>query len=102
MNIFGLDVKVIREKGLCDVRGLAGYFDPAEKKIVIDAELKGRELLQTLLHEFDHALSHRIGLFQARISSDVHEIKAETFTTFVVENLSDAEVKRLIKKFLKN
>jgi hypothetical protein len=102
MNIFGMDVKVVREKNLAATQGLAGYFDPATKKIVVDDELKGRELLGTLWHEIDHALKHRVGLFQTRMSSDVHEVSAETSSTFWVEQLSDAEVKRLLKKFLKS
>lgn len=101
MNIFGMEVKVVREKGLGDSKGLAGYFDPVKKMIVVDAELKGRDLLGTLWHEIDHALKHRVGLFQTRMSSDVHEVSAETSSTFWVEQLSDAEVKRLLKKFFK-
>lgn len=102
MNIFGLEVKVVREKGLSQTQGFAGYFDPEKKIIVVDADLKGRDLLGTLWHEIDHALKHRVGLFQTRMSSDVHEVSAETSSTFWVEQLSDSEVKRLLKKFFKS
>lgn len=95
MVIFGQKIKVVREKGLGQRTGLAGYYDPAKGLIAVDAELKGNEFNQTVLHEFFHAVFIRVGLPQARVSHDAHEMIVENFATAMIEN------KTHIKKYLK-
>lgn len=101
MLIFGQKIKLRKEKDLGRTRGLAGYFDPMNKEIVIDADLKGRDLLQTLIHEVNHAVAHRVGLVQTRISHDAHEFIAENMATAWIELLTDKEVASITRRLFK-
>lgn len=55
----------------------SGLCRKYEKEIVIDKQLRGPEMLMTILHEWGHALMHEVGA-DDRMSEDMEE--------FVVEN----------------
>lgn len=88
VNVFGLSVPIIQKKGLVASTGCMAYFDPVSKTIVMDASLSKEEYLSTLIHEVIHAVFHRAGLSQAKISASVQEIICEQIATTIFENFS--------------
>ena len=53
--------------------------------IDIDDAETGATLTHTLLHEYFHAVIHRVGLGQV-LHGDIEEVICETFATFLVDN----------------
>jgi Zn-dependent peptidase ImmA (M78 family) len=95
LNIFGQEVLVIFKQDFSKQTGWAGLYCHDTKTITVDKELKGEELAQTLLHEFFHAVFFRVGLMQAKVSKDAHEMIVENFATSFIENYKS------FKKYLK-
>lgn len=82
INIFGLEVKVIKRK-IRDDLNLYGYFDPKRLEIVLDSDQSQRELAHTYWHEVIHVVFYRIGLRQA-ISRDLEETICENIATAIL------------------
>lgn len=83
INIFG---KIYRFEYLdLEDQNIDGEHKAKLNKIIIDKNLKGKELTHTILHELGHALFHRMGWRQA-IPHEVEEIVVDTFATFLVDN----------------
>jgi len=95
LDIFGQEVQVIFEKNFSKQTGWAGLYCNEAKTITIDKDIKGEELAQVLLHEFFHAVFFRVGLMQAKVSTDAHELIVENFATSFIENYKS------FKKYLK-
>ncbi len=63
--------------------GIYGCFNAVTNEILIDKDLKGDKLSDTLCHEIFHAIAHYGGCRQANLSHDLEEILAEqTANTF--------------------
>jgi Zn-dependent peptidase ImmA (M78 family) len=88
LKVYGWDIPIIKKKGLMHESGFMAYYDPLEKTIVIDASLKAEEHLSTLIHEAVHAIFHRAGLGQAKISMSIQEVICEQVATVISENFS--------------
>jgi len=61
-----------------------GITDNRKGLIVVDKTLTGKELEQTLLHEFFHGVLYRTGSSQA-LSSEIEEIIVDSIATFLVD-----------------
>lgn len=102
LNIFGKQVRVLKKKNLGEDAGtdhvLAGYYDPTNSVIAIDESLVGDEYYHTLVHEIVHAVLHRTGVIQSRLSMDVHEIICENIATALTENFKLTKKKDVSKR----
>lgn len=97
--IFGKKTKIKKVKGLGESANLHGYFDPEKDEIGIDDSLKGRDLLQTVIHEIGHSALHRTGITITSMQDDIHELVVDNIATALVENLSDGEVRSILKRW---
>jgi Zn-dependent peptidase ImmA (M78 family) len=88
INIYGWDIPIKKMKGLIEAQGVYGYYDPVARLIAIDASLKKCDYISTLIHEIVHAMFHRAGLHQTKISSSLEEIICEQVSTVLTENFS--------------
>lgn len=86
LNIFGHKIKLIKQKGLLDKTNNRGVYVPEHQIIVVDPELKGNELMSTIIHEIVHAVFYRTGIDQAKIQDGVEEIICENVSIAMVEN----------------
>lgn len=88
IQIYGWDIPIKKMKGLIANNGVYGYYDPVARIIAVDSGLKKSEYMSTLLHEIIHALFHRAGLHQSRISTSLEEIICEQVSTVLTENFN--------------
>lgn len=80
-----------------DYGELDGYFDPNTWKIAVDTKATNR--FQSLLHEINHAIWFRTGMFQAGIPNQIHELICETFATAYDELFDDLiKIRRKYRK----
>ena len=86
VKIFGKKIKIIKQKSLLKEQNIFGYYDPEKFCIYIDEELNEKNYKSTLLHEMGHALFHRAGLSQSKLTSDLEEIIVEQFAVMISEN----------------
>ncbi len=84
--ILGLKVPVKKQKDFADVEGNLGLYCPIKRTITLDADLKGVEKTEVLIHEMVHALFHRGGLFDAQLPGEVEEIIATQVAILITEN----------------
>ena len=61
-----------------------GLTDNRKAIILIDKSLTGKELEQTLLHEFFHAVLYRTGATLA-MHGDLEEVVVDSIATFLVD-----------------
>ena len=88
IDVFGRKIKIKLVSRMPEgYEYAAGLYCPEEGEILIIKGLHKRIHEETLYHEIFHAVMDRVGLRQARISSDVHEIMCEAFSRFAVEKL---------------
>lgn len=80
--VFGTRVKISRVKNLIKDYNVRGLYYYEEKRIEIDASLKGDDYKATLLHELVHAVWDLTGLNQTAASTDVQELVAENISQF--------------------
>ena len=82
INILGRAYKIEYK----DLRliGAFGQTKNREALIEIDESLEGKELLQTLLHEYFHAVNYRTGAYAA-MPGDIEEIVVDSIATFLVD-----------------
>lgn len=80
INVMGTEYIFKKEKNMLNDNGQYGYCDWKEKIIGYDSDLKGTDLIHTILHEIDHAIRYESGLYQV-LSNEVLEIIAETTAT---------------------
>jgi BarA-like signal transduction histidine kinase len=88
LKIFGVTVPVKDYPNLIHERGWAGFYDITEKVIYIDPAIKGAERMQTILHEFGHAVMYRTAMQQTKIPHEVFEIIVDNFATALTENFN--------------
>lgn len=62
-----------------------GITDSRRSLITIEKTLIGKELEQTMLHEFFHAVLARTGVSQA-ISHELEEVVVDSIATFLVDH----------------
>lgn len=86
LTVFGKKVKVKTQAGLTQ-KGVCGLFLAEEGQIVLCSSLKGEERLQTLLHEFFHAVIARVSVNQA-INNEIEEVIVDTLATALIENFT--------------
>lgn len=86
VNIFGKKIKIEKKKGLIKEHSAFGEYDPDKLTIYIDADLPPKTAYETLLHECGHALFHRAGLLQSKLTKDLEEIIVEQFSIMFSEN----------------
>lgn len=86
LKIFGSNIRVKMIRGMIEVHGLRGLYQPALKVISIDSDQPKEDQMQTLLHEVVHVVINRIGIDQAKISEGVEEIICESVATALIEN----------------
>lgn len=84
--IFGRKIPVIYKKDLLKNQHLYGYYDYDKLEICIDSNLTPKVKFETLLHECGHALFHRAGLIQSKMSKDLEEVIVEQFSIMFAEN----------------
>ena len=65
--------------------GVLGYCCPATKTIATRKDLKGHELLSTVIHEIGHAIDFESGIFQTLDHTQL-EILAECRSRVMLEN----------------
>lgn len=87
-NIFGMKIRLIKEKDLAVKTGFSGVFYPPTKRIHIDAGYTGDKSMQVTLHEFLHAVIYRTGIDQVKLDEGVEEILCENIATALVENFT--------------
>ncbi|MBX3018011.1 MAG: hypothetical protein KF767_08985 [Bdellovibrionaceae bacterium] len=85
LKIFGVSMQVKRRKHLRTKEEAMGIYYPGQNLIHIDADLKGEEYDQCVLHEAVHALLDRLHISPA-IDEDVEEIIADSVATMITEN----------------
>lgn len=92
LNIFGKKVRVLKKSQLsadADTElEIAGYYDPVSSVIAIHEKLVGDAFFHTLVHEIAHAVMHRTGVMQSRISPDIQEVLCENIATAITENFT--------------
>ena len=88
LTIFGKKIKIEPVKDLLKDRSIYGEYDPDKHTIYIDSGLPPKTMNETLLHEAGHALFHRAGLSQSKISRDLEEIIVEQFSIMFSENFA--------------
>lgn len=86
VNIFGQKIPVVYKKGLIQSEKCFAYYDPDIPAIYVDADLPKKAMTEALLHECGHALFHRAGLGQSKITRDLEEIIVEQFSIMFSEN----------------
>jgi len=64
--------------------GLAGQCQISKKTIALSKNQSREELIHTLIHEMGHALTFRVGTFQA-ISDEMIEVLVESNATMITE-----------------
>ena len=84
--IFGRSIPVIQKKNLLKETSQFGYYDYEKLEIAIDADLPPKVAYETLIHECGHALFHRAGLGQTKISQDIEHVIVEQFSIMMSEN----------------
>jgi len=84
LNVFGMEI-IVKRANVKD-QGFVGLFEPGRRLITLDCELKGEELIQTELHEFFHAVFHRLAITQTNIGANLQEVICDGFATALVEN----------------
>jgi Zn-dependent peptidase ImmA (M78 family) len=87
-NVLGASPQVQVKKDGLEIDGAPAYglYYIFENKIEIDGQLNHEQQLRTLCHELGHAIIYRVGLNQANISPEVHELLCENFGNFMYEN----------------
>ena len=83
INILGKTYK-IEYKDL-RLESAAGITDNRKAVILIDKSLSGKELEQTLLHEFFHGVLSRTGASQA-LTVELEEVIVEGMANFLVDH----------------
>jgi Zn-dependent peptidase ImmA (M78 family) len=87
--VYGKKIKVKMVKTMPPEHyNAAGLYMPATGEILILKGLDPHIEKEVLYHELFHAIMDRIGLWQAKMSSDVHEILCEAFSRYVAENFN--------------
>lgn len=98
LNIFGKKVRVLKKTQLAQDADsdmeLAGYYDPVNSVIAVHEKLVGDAFFHTLVHEIAHAVMHRTGVMQSRISPDIQEVLCENIATAITENFDLRAKKR--------
>lgn len=84
--IFGQKIKIIKKKGIIQNDSIYGLYEPETSTIYIDDSLKRKQFIETLIHECGHALFHRAGLSQSKITRDLEEIIVDQFSIMLSEN----------------
>jgi Zn-dependent peptidase ImmA (M78 family) len=84
--IFGKIVPIVRTKNLMQDRDALGLFHRDKFFIEVDASLKDKDLMLTVIHECFHALVQRAGVYQSGLTHEVEEILAEQLSIMIVEN----------------
>lgn len=90
ISVFG---RVIKIKYVANLKHpdtgqtVCGMFYPDRYLIEINKNQSKDEIERTLLHEVNHAIMHRIGLWQTNLTSDQHELICEGFSNFMFENM---------------
>ena len=87
LKVFGRVWTVKVKERLADT-GADGLTLKQEKELWLDSDLKGKEQMQTLLHEFVHAVFVESGLDQTSIRGDLEEIVAEQVSQALVDNFN--------------
>jgi Zn-dependent peptidase ImmA (M78 family) len=87
INIFGKlsKIEIVKDLRLYGVQKVDGLFCPVTKVISIEAEQTNDAIMQTLVHEFGHAIMNRISLTQSGLSAELEEIIVDSFSTFMNE-----------------
>lgn len=62
-----------------------GIYDLDTSEITIRKNLKGDEKIRVELHEYGHALIHRLGLHNTSINPDLEEIIVDGYARFLTE-----------------
>lgn len=86
--IFGQKINIVRKKGLMKEESIYGLYEPENSTIYVDDSLNKKQFVETLIHECGHALFHRAGLSQSKITRDLEEIVVDQFSIMFSENLS--------------
>lgn len=68
-----------------------GLYCRVDKTIKIRRDLKGRDLIETKLHEEFHAIWDIIGMSSTEISAEIEEIIVHNFSRFIVEHYDITE-----------
>ena len=88
VDIYGKPYKVHRKKDLSDSSGrLDGWHCP-KGDIYIDAELKGKDLMETFIHECMHGIFKRTGLATNVLSEDTEELICSVVPPWLVEKFN--------------
>ena len=96
--VFGEKYSLKRKPGLQD-EGLMGRCSPKCKAIEIDAELKGNELIWTVVHEICHAAFNE-SCANHGFSRDVEEIICDVIGKIIAENFNLEPKRKSPKKRL--
>lgn len=85
LNILGRSIKLHIEKNLKTTKDARGLYFEKEGMIFLDADLKGEEFNQTLIHEMIHALISRNGACNF-LNEQAEEMFCDTIATVIVDN----------------
>lgn len=94
-QVFGRKVPIWLKRNLVDE---FGHYEPATKKIVIEAALNEKEFIGTYAHELGHAMFHRLNI---ELGPEMEELIVENFVTLFSENLSirlPPKLKKLLRE----
>ena len=84
LYVFGEKYSLKRVKGLA-AKGICGEVNRDTKEIIIDSNLKGSELHETIIHEVGHCVFHEVSLYQS-ISHDLEEVIVDTIAKALAKN----------------
>jgi Zn-dependent peptidase ImmA (M78 family) len=85
--VFGKKIKVFYKNGkLNDEDSLAGFFDPVNWVIYVDARLSKEEQRLVELHELVHCVFYRLGYRNTNINENLEELICENVASVIVEN----------------
>jgi len=83
LTVFGWKIPILRLPTIKD--NMYGFYDDEAKVIVVDETLKGRELVETMIHEMFHATLDRLYV-HAQLDDKFAEVIVEGLTIAIVEN----------------
>jgi Zn-dependent peptidase ImmA (M78 family) len=87
--VFGKKIKVFYKNGkLNDEDSLAGFFDPVNWVIYIDARQSKLDQTKTLIHELVHCVFHRNGYHQTNIDLNLEEMLCENIAEMLLSNFN--------------
>jgi hypothetical protein len=84
-KIFGKEIKVMKQKGLTEAMDWCGFYDKSKSLIVVDSDLKGDDLNETIFHEFLESVFCRAS-FNQSINEDAKEIIIDIIAKALNEN----------------